>query len=70
MPLEVRRRKAEAARRRKERLAEAETPTDQLNASFDYLRASLRAASPETGDRVRLEVAQQLVQVADRIRTK
>jgi len=68
--LQVRKRKAAAEQRRQERLALAETPTDQLNASFDYLRAALRGSAPEAADRVRVEVAGQLVEIADRIRKK
>jgi len=55
----------------------AETPAEQLNAAYDYLRAAMRAldhatkpGQPSAADPIRTEVAKQLIAVADQARTQ
>ena len=66
--MRVSKRKDAAERRRHERINAALTPTDRLNAAFDYFRSGVKALPEAEGDKHRNELADQLIKITDQIR--
>lgn len=62
------RRKQEADARRRMRYASADTPRQQLDAAYDYLRSALRDQPDQKADELRTKLAERLIVEADQIR--